>query len=86
MHKLIMLRGNSGSGKTTVAKELQELLVKTCIDFLKEHECNEVDVVSFSVDDLKASVEEGKWHPASDSGIRLFKYVKGGFEELASYM
>ena len=25
MHKLIMLRGNSGSGKTTVAKELQEL-------------------------------------------------------------
>ena len=24
MHKLIMLRGNSGSGKTTVAKELQE--------------------------------------------------------------
>ena len=26
MHKLIMLRGNSGSGKTTVAKGLQELL------------------------------------------------------------
>ncbi len=25
MHKLIMLRGNSGSGKTTVAKALQEL-------------------------------------------------------------
>ena len=25
MHKLIMLRGNSGSGKTTVARELQEL-------------------------------------------------------------
>ena len=25
MHKLIMLRGNSGSGKTTVAKGLQEL-------------------------------------------------------------
>ncbi len=25
MHKLIILRGNSGSGKTTVAKELQEL-------------------------------------------------------------
>lgn len=25
MHKLIMLRGNSGSGKTTVAKELQKL-------------------------------------------------------------
>ncbi len=25
MHKLIMLRGNSGSGKTTVAKELQTL-------------------------------------------------------------
>ena len=25
MHRLIMLRGNSGSGKTTVAKELQEL-------------------------------------------------------------
>ena len=25
MHKLVMLRGNSGSGKTTVAKALQEL-------------------------------------------------------------
>ena len=25
MHKLIILRGNSGSGKTTVAKELQRL-------------------------------------------------------------
>ena len=25
MHKLIMLRGNSGSGKTMVAKELQTL-------------------------------------------------------------
>lgn len=25
MHKLIIFRGNSGSGKTTVAKELQEL-------------------------------------------------------------
>ena len=25
MHKLIILRGNSGSGKTTVAKELQGL-------------------------------------------------------------
>lgn len=24
MHKLILLRGNSGSGKTTVAKQLQE--------------------------------------------------------------
>lgn len=71
---------------TQIAKELQELLVKTCIDFLKERECSEVDVVSFSIDDLKASVEEGKWHPASDSDIRLFKNTKGGFEELASYM
>ncbi|MDO5156795.1 MAG: kinase [Eubacteriales bacterium] len=26
MHKLIVLRGNSGSGKTTVAKELQKVL------------------------------------------------------------
>ena len=25
MHKLVILRGNSGSGKTTVAKALQEL-------------------------------------------------------------
>ncbi len=28
MHKLIILRGNSGSGKTTVAKELQQRLGK----------------------------------------------------------
>ncbi|MDO5154911.1 MAG: AAA family ATPase [Eubacteriales bacterium] len=26
MHKLVVLRGNSGSGKTTVAKELQKVL------------------------------------------------------------
>ncbi len=28
MHKLIILRGNSGSGKTTVSKELQKSLAK----------------------------------------------------------
>ena len=35
MTKLIILRGNSGSGKTTIAKELQKFLVKIRCLFLK---------------------------------------------------
>lgn len=31
MSKLIILRGNSGSGKTTIAKELQKLFGKNTI-------------------------------------------------------
>ena len=36
MHKLIILRGNSGSGKTTVAKKLQELFGRNTMLFSQD--------------------------------------------------
>ena len=36
MSKLIILRGNSGSGKTTIAKELQKLFGKNTLIFSQD--------------------------------------------------
>lgn len=53
------------------AKRLQERLVQTCIDFLKEEGDNDIWAVEFNVDDLQESKEHGQWCPSSDSYIRL---------------
>lgn len=51
------------------AKELQEILVKTCIDFLKKKDIGDVEDINFSIDDIQHSVRNGEWVPASDSYI-----------------
>lgn len=49
-------------------KELQEKLVQTCIDFIKERNLTDIDEVSFSVDGLeKNAINCGQWVPAMDS-------------------
>lgn len=52
-------------------KELQEILVQTCINYIKEHDLKDIDAVYFSFDGAQASVEYGEWCPCSDSSIRL---------------
>ena len=51
-------------------KELQERLVQTCIDFIKERNLTDIDAVRFNVDGLTGNaIEYGEWTPAMDSYI-----------------
>ena len=51
-------------------KELQERLVQTCIDFVKEKNLTDIDMVRFNVDGLTGNaIEFGEWVPAMDSYI-----------------
>ena len=52
-------------------KELQEILVQTCIDYIKKNNLTDVDAVHFSADGLGESVEYGEWTPGTDSYIKL---------------
>lgn len=50
-------------------KELQQHLVQTCIDFIKEKNLTDIDAVRFNVDGLEDSIEFGEWTPGMDSYI-----------------
>lgn len=50
-------------------KELQERLVQTCIDFIKEKNLTDIDMVRFNVDGLEDSIEFGEWTAGMDSYI-----------------
>ena len=55
---------------TNNIKELQERLVQTCIDFVKEKNLTDIDMVRFNVDGLTGNaIEFGEWVPAMDSYI-----------------
>ena len=54
---------------TNDIKELQEKLVQTCIDFVKEKNLTDIDMVRFNVDGLEDSIEFGEWTPGMDSYI-----------------
>lgn len=55
---------------TNDIKELQERLVQTCIDFVKEKNLTDIDMVRFNVDGLnRNAIEFGEWVPAMDSYI-----------------
>ena len=55
---------------TNDIKELQEKLVQTCIDFIKEKNLTDIDMVRFNVDGLtRNAIEFGEWVPAMDSYI-----------------
>jgi hypothetical protein len=71
-------------------KELQERLVKCCIDFINEKNLGDLETVSFRVDMLQESAKAGAWHPSSDSSISGYEYTyydNGLYTEniLASY-
>jgi hypothetical protein len=55
---------------TNDIKELQERLVQTCIDFVKEKNLTDIDMVRFNVDGLTGNaIEFGEWVAAMDSYI-----------------
>lgn len=55
---------------TNDIKELQQRLVQTCIDFIKEKNLTDIDAVRFNVDGLtRNAIEFGEWVAAMDSYI-----------------
>ena len=54
---------------TNDIKDLQQRLVQTCIDFVKEKNLTDIDAVRFNVDGLEDSIEFGEWTPGMDSYI-----------------
>lgn len=47
--------------------ELHNLLVDTCIKYLKDNDINDVDRILLSADSLQYSKKHGEWTPATDS-------------------
>ena len=60
-------------GITTIdhIKELQELLVQTCIDYINKNGLTDLYGVHFNADSLNESAEYGSWQPCTDSYIRV---------------
>ena len=55
---------------TNDIKELQVKLTQTCIDFIKERNLTDIDMVRFNVDGLAGNaIEFGEWVSAMDSYI-----------------
>ena len=52
-------------------RELQDILVQTCIDFINENELKDVDAVYFSADSLQESARCNEWTPSTDSVLTL---------------
>ena len=60
-------------GITTIEhiKELQEILVQTCIDYINKNGLTDLWGVSFSADSLDESAKWGSWQPCTDSYIKV---------------
>ena len=60
--------------KTTKSdiKDLHELLVQTCVNFIKERNLTEIYEVNFGVDGLENDASEfGEWTPGMDSSLSV---------------
>lgn len=55
-------------------KELQEMMVQLCIDYINENSLTDIDEIQFSVDQLQFSSKYGEWTPQTDSYICSFGY------------
>ena len=65
--------------KTEDIKELQQRLVQTCIDFIKERNLIDIDEVSFNVDGLERyAIEFGEWVAQMDSHISVYGIQETG--------
>ena len=53
-------------------KELQEILVQTCIDYINEHHISDLEEVEFNADSLQYSANHKKWMPSTDSMIHCY--------------
>lgn len=72
--------------KTEHIKELQEILVQTCIDYINKHGLTDIWGVHFQADNLGTSAKFGEWTPATDSsisveGIGTHKFIRENGEE-----
>ncbi len=65
-------------------RQLQDILVQTCIDFINENGLKDIDLVSFSADSLQESARFNEWTPATDSFLEIEGIEKsekdGGYE------
>ncbi len=52
-------------------KNLQEILVQTCIDYINKNGLTDIYAVRFSADDLAESSKWGSWQPCTDSYIKI---------------
>lgn len=52
-------------------KELQEILVQTCIDYINKNNLTDIYKVIFNADSLEESSRFGEWQPCTDSYIRV---------------
>lgn len=52
-------------------RQLQDILVQTCIDFINEQGLKDVDAVYFSADSLQESAKFNEWTPSTDSFLTL---------------
>ena len=52
-------------------KELQEILVQTCIDYINKHGLKDIYAVRFNADSLSESAEFGSWQACTDSYIKV---------------
>lgn len=52
-------------------KELQEILVQTCIDYINKNGLTDVYSVHFNADALNESAKYGSWQSCTDSYIRF---------------
>jgi hypothetical protein len=60
-------------GITTIEyiKELQELLVQTCIDYINKNGLTDLYGVHFNADSLNESAKWGSWQSCTDSYIKV---------------
>ena len=49
--------------------ELQDILIKTVIDYVEKNGLKDIYALNFHIDSLQDSVEFGEWHPGSDSSL-----------------
>lgn len=52
-------------------RELQRILVQTCIDFINKKGLTDIFSVSFHADALSESAKYGSWQPCTDSSILI---------------
>lgn len=52
-------------------RELHELLVQTCIDFINKHGLSDIYCVQFQASDLGSSAKAGKWTAETDSSLTV---------------
>ena len=65
--------------KTTKSdiKDLHELLVQTCVNFIKERNLTDIYEVNFGVDGLENdAIEFGEWTPGMDSSLSVIGLQK----------